>query len=100
MTDPVDTGSSWASTVLDPLGLTADSVTSAQVSCVDGGLLVTSEVRAAAYAADLGQALAASQTSDVVVNEPKLFAMVTGGLEFAVRARHDVTIVTATKSCR
>ncbi len=86
--------------LLSRLGLGDGAWALGSVSCVDGGLLGTVEVRLAPYAGDLRTALDEMAGATVVVEEASLFAYRTSAIEVAVRVHEDATIVTATTGCR
>lgn len=85
--------------VLDRLGLPTGTRTTAAVSCLDGGVLGTVEVRADSYGGDLAVALADLAESAVVVRSPRLYAYRSADAQVAVRAHDDVTIITVTSGC-
>jgi hypothetical protein len=85
--------------VLARLGLSGGSISTASVSCVDGGTVGTVQVRAAAWPGDLTQALAGLAGATVLVGTPRLYALRTGAVQVAVRAHDDATLVTATTVC-
>jgi hypothetical protein len=82
--------------VLARLGVTGNLLTTATVSCVEGGAIGTVEVRAGAYAGDLSRALAEPAPGMVVAGGASLFAYRTATAQVAVRAHEDATIVTVT----
>jgi hypothetical protein len=87
--------------LLARLDVTEVSRTAASVSCVDGGRLVTGEVRATAYSGDLRDAMNLPDGSSAVVDEPRLVAYGTsGGVQVGIRAHEDATIVTTTTVCQ
>jgi len=86
--------------LLSRLGLAEVSRTGASVSCVDGGSVVTSEIRATIHEGDLRAGIDVPAGSDVSVNEPRLVAYRTAaGLQVAIRAHEDATILTSTTVC-
>lgn len=85
--------------VLSRLGLDDGIRATAAVSCVDGGVLGTVEVRAQPYPGDLAVALADLPGVSTVVSSPRLYAFRSGDTQVAVRAHDDATIVTATSGC-
>jgi hypothetical protein len=85
--------------VLARLGLGGGSISTASVSCVDGGMVGTVQVRAAAWSGDLTQALVGLAGATVLVGSPRLYAFRTGALQVAVRAHDDATLVSATTVC-
>jgi hypothetical protein len=87
------------SDVLARLGLGGGSISTASVSCVDGGTVGTVQVQAAAWSGDLTQALAGLAGATVLVGTPRLYALHTGAVQVAVRAHDDATLVTATSVC-
>lgn len=87
------------SAVLSRLGLDDGTRSTASVSCVDGGVLGTVEVRAQPYDGDLAQALADLPDASALVSAERLYAFRSGETQVAVRAHDDVTIITATSGC-
>jgi hypothetical protein len=85
--------------VLDRLKLATPSISTAAVSCVDGGAVGSVQVRADAWKGDLTQALAGLPDATVLVDAPRLYAYRTGDAQVAVRAHDDATIITVTTVC-
>jgi hypothetical protein len=102
--DAADQAPSSTGTVLNDvlarLGLGSGSISTASVSCVDGGMVGTALVRAAAWPGDLTQVLAGLAGATVLVGTPRLYAFRTGAVQVAVRAHDDATLVSATTVCR
>jgi hypothetical protein len=85
--------------VLDRLHLTGSDRRTAGVSCPDGRVAGTVEVRAGRYDGALDAALADLDGAAVVVAAPHLYGYRVGTTQVAVRAHGDSTIVTATSVC-
>jgi hypothetical protein len=99
-TDPDPAGAADAvREVLSRLDLGGGALTSASVSCMDGGVLGTVEARVGRYAGDLRSALGDLTGATVVVSSGRLFAYRTPTAQVAVRAHEDATIITATIAC-
>lgn len=99
--DTMPASPDWAAATLARLGLRADTATEAQVSCVDGGVLGTSQVRAGAYSGDLEAELADLPGITLVVTaQPSAFAFLTDEGQVAVRVLPNETIVTVTTLCQ
>ena len=96
---PVSSSSGPARDVLDRLQLDTASISTAAVSCVDGGAVDSVQVRADAWPGDLTQALAGLPDARVLVDTPRLYAYRSGDAQVAVRAHDDATIITATTVC-
>lgn len=82
------------------LGLPEVSRTATSVSCVDGGAVVSSEIRATVHEGDLRAVVDVPAGSDVVVSEPRRVAYRTAGEQVAVRALDDATVITVTTVCQ
>ena len=84
--------------VLERLDLTGADRRTAAVSCPDGGVVGTVEVRAGAYPGALDAALR-DLGDTTVVAAPRLYAFRTGPTRVAVRTQQDSVVITATTAC-
>jgi hypothetical protein len=84
--------------VLDRLDVAGADRHTAEVSCPEGGVVATVEVRAGAYPGAL-DAVLRDLGGTAVVAAPRLYAFRTGATQIAVRAHEDAVIVTATTTC-
>jgi hypothetical protein len=99
-TDPaVAVDDSPIQAVLERLDVTGADRRTAAVSCPDGGVVGTVEVRAGAYSGAVDAALRDLGGTTAVVAAPRLYAFRAGTTQVAVRAHSDNVIITATTPC-